>query len=455
MRTLEWIFSLSFVPALLLPFISHTRRQSWLKLLALLPVVVGGIHIFVEGWRIQMIPMYFLAAITLLRYLRTDWRKDNSERRQGTWGRVVMALALVFCIIFAHWLLPVVTLPAPTGPYSVGIVDRELKDEKRGRRLMVSVWYPAAQNGSPAPLTHYPDQVATGLGKLTGLPGFPFQHLRYFKLSASNGVPVRSADSPFPTLVFSHGMVGVRLQNSSSLQELASWGYVVVAIDHTDAAAVTVFPDGETHVYNLERFGITAADGEPNHEMMNEKVFPVWVADQRFVYDMLEKWASDDPLLAGRIDLSRIGSFGHSFGGATALEVCRSDARCRAAANMDGGLYGRIVKEPAVRPLLLMTSAQSRHLDYAVAKWKSLLANAQAPAYWLEVPNSSHLSFTITQLLCPLIVPKGYDPRAGLRITDKYLRTYFDMYLRGIKTTPLVATSGEQDVYWWPESRPE
>jgi hypothetical protein len=119
---------------------------------------------------------------------------------------------------------------------------------------------------------------------------------------------------------------------------------------------------------------------------------------------------------------------------------------------LDGGLYGKIVTEPAVRPMLLMISAQSHHLNYAVEKWKMLMANAQAPAYWMELPNSSHLSFTITQLLSPLLVPKGFDPRVGLRITDKYLRTFFDIHLRGIKTTPLVSTSGEQEVYWWPES---
>lgn len=455
MRTLEWIFSLSFIPSLLIPFLPQSWRQSWLKLLLLLPVVMGGVHLLVEGWRIQMIPMYLLAVIRLLSCLPVIWRKETAKRRRGVWGSAVMALALVFCITLAHWLLPVVTPPTPTGPYPVGIIDRELTDTDRGRRLMVSVWYPAAQTGLPAPLTQHPDQVATGLGKLAGLPGFPFQHLRYFKLAASNGVPVRVADAPFPTLVFSHGLVGLRLQNSSSLQELASWGYIVVAIDHTDAAAVTVFPDGATNFYNLERFGITAADREPGKNMMDEKVFPVWVADQRFVYDTLEKWATTDPLLAGKIDLTRIGSLGHSFGGATALEVCRIDARCRAAVNMDGGLYGKIVKEPAVRPLLLMTSAHSHQLDYAVEKWKSLLAHAQAPAYWLELPNSSHLSFTITQLLSPLLVPKGYDPRAGLRITDKYLRTFFDIYLRGVKTTPLVPTSGEREVYWWPESKPE
>jgi dienelactone hydrolase len=329
----------------------------------------------------------------------------------------------------------------------VGIIDRELVDEVRGRRLMVSVWYPAAQGGTPAPLTHNPDEVMIALAKLTGLPAPLFQHLRYVTLAASEDVPALADSTPFPVLVFSHGMVGLRLQNSSTFQELASWGYVVVAIDHTDAAAVTVFPDGEARFYNLGRFGIPP-DIEPDATLITERVFPIWIADQRFVYDTLETWQAHDPLLAGKLDLTRIGSFGHSFGGATALEVCRVDLRCRAAVNMDGGLYGDSVALPAVRPLLLMSSADSSRYPDTLAKWAHMLTNATDAAYWLELPSSNHYSFTSLQLLSPLLVPQDFDPYAGLHIVDKYLRAFFDLHLRGVNTQPLGPASGETDVRW-------
>jgi predicted dienelactone hydrolase len=356
-------------------------------------------------------------------------------------------LTLILGSTVAGWILPVITLPEPTGPYRVGILDRELIDHARARRLMVSIWYPAASGGAPAPLTHHPDEVMIALANLTGLPAPLFQHLRYVTLAASEGVSVQATSTPIPVLVFSHGLVGLRLQNSSTLQELASWGYVVVAIDHTDAAAVTVFPDGETRYYNLERFGIPS-NVEPDKALVNARVFPVWVADQRFIYDTLETWEVHDPLLAGKLDLTRIGSFGHSFGGATALEVCRIDMRCRAAVNMDGGLYGDSVTLPAVRPLLLMSSADSNRYPSAIAKWTQLIANARTDAYWLELPNSTHLSFTFSQLLSPLLVPQGFDPRGGLHSVDKYLRGFFDRYLRDMPTQSLGPTSRDTDVRW-------
>lgn len=97
----------------------------------------------------------------------------------------------------------------------------------------------------------------------------------------------------------------------------------------------SVFPDGEARPFSLEQFGISSTDTDQMKMLITEKMFPVWVADERFVYDTLEQWAANDSLLAGKLDLARIGSFGHSFGGATALEVCRVELLYRAAANMD------------------------------------------------------------------------------------------------------------------------
>ncbi len=443
MRVFESLFFVSLIPLVLTPFISDAWRHRLLMVSASMSTLLGAIHLIVEGWRIQMVPMYILAMLMLAFRL--------VSRRRERLVSSVMALFLALSVMLAGWLLPVVTLPKPTGPYPVGITDREIVDGARGRRLMATIWYPAAQHGTPAPLTHHPHEVAAGLGKLAGLPGLPFQHLRYFRLAATEEVPALRDGAPFPVLVFSHGLVGLRLQNSSTLQDLASWGYVVVALDHTDAAAVTVFPDGDTRFYDLERFGIPS-NLEPDKTLMNEHVFPVWVADQRFVYDVLETWARNDPIFAGKLDVTRIGSFGHSFGGATALEVCRIDRRCRAAVNMDGGLYGAVVSEPAVRPLLLMSSAESNQYSGTIEEWRRMVENAGAGAYWLEVPGSNHFSFTITQLLSPVLAPKGFNPRAGLRVIDTYLRTFFDAYLRGVNPR-LESASGETKVRWLTEAR--
>jgi len=427
MRPLEWCLVLAFLPLILVAFGPPAWRRHW-RLLGVIPFLVMLLQIVLEGWRWQLVPLYLLAPIIPLMALITR------GRRAARWARlasgVVLAGILLGSAILAGWVLPVITLPAPTGPYAVGVMDREMVDTSRDRRLMATIWYPATEPGEPAPWTHYPDQLMAGLANLTGMPGMVFQHLRYIDVTASDGVSILDNGQPFPVLVFSHGMVGMRLQNASMLQDLASWGYVVVALDHTDAAAATTFPDGETRFYDPTRFGLPANE-PPSANAVETNVFPVWVEDQQFAFDTLETWQESDPLFAGKLDLAHLGAFGHSFGGATSLEVCRIDDRCQAAADLDGGLYGGMVAHPASRPMLLVSSASSGNDHEARAKWRDAIERAQGPALWLELPGSSHLSFTDSEMLSPLLPPPGFDPRSGLAKVDHDLRTFFDTYVRG------------------------
>jgi predicted dienelactone hydrolase len=431
MRPLEWCLVLAFLPLILLAFGPPAWRRYW-RPLSVVPALVALLQVVLAGSRWQLAPLYLLAAVLPAIALLA---RDHQPARWLRWGSGVAVAGMVAGSVFAAgYALPVITLPPPTGPYAVGVMDRELVDTTRDRRLMATVWYPAAATGDPAPLTHYPDQLMAGMANLTGLPGIVFQHLRYIDVTAGDNAPLMDSAEPFPVLVFSHGMVGTRLQNASMLQDLASWGYVVLALDHTDAAAVTTFPDGETRFYDPTRFGLPSAEA-PDAGTVETNMLPVWVADQQFAFDTLEDWQENDLLFAGTLDLDHLGAFGHSFGGATSLEVCRIDERCRAAADLDGGLYGAMRHEPTVRPALLMTSAGSATDPKAMAGWGGLLAQADAPALWLELPGSSHLSFTDMELLSPLLPPPGFDPRAGLAQVTHDLRVFFDTYLRE-KATP-------------------
>ena len=92
---------------------------------------------------------------------------------------------------------------------------------------------------------------------------------------------------------------------------------------------------------------------------------------------------------------------------------------------------GGMLEQPATRPMLLVSSASSGGDDVARAAWRQAVDRAQGPATWLELPGSSHLSFTDSELLSPLLPPPGFEPRAGLAKVDHDLRLFFDTYLRG------------------------
>lgn len=186
---------------------------------------------------------------------------------------------------------PPATIPLPGGPspaepgdHAVGRRTITLVDEARdGRELTVDIWYPADEGAAAAaPLSVY-----------SFIPGVEFTA----ELAAAD-VPVDDG-GPFPFVVYSHGSGGQRFVASDNAELLASHGFVVAAPDHT---------------------GNTAFDAFLGTEAPDEQIAADRPADTAFVItELLAESAATDTPLAGAIDPERIGIYGHSFGGYTAL----------------------------------------------------------------------------------------------------------------------------------------
>ncbi|HDH96462.1 MAG TPA: hypothetical protein ENF73_01890, partial [Proteobacteria bacterium] len=144
------------------------------------------------------------------------------------------------------------------GPFEVGNRTYIWVDESRWdpvtngpRTLMVEVWYPAAPEAADMPYdivkNFCPDwwdsYVRPTLEEEYGAP--PEELDNFDKPTGSHrDAPADYLHAPYPLLIFSHGFGGVRIQNFTMSEWLASWGFVVVAPDHTGNALVVCFPDG-------------------------------------------------------------------------------------------------------------------------------------------------------------------------------------------------------------------
>ncbi|HNB51586.1 MAG TPA: hypothetical protein PK530_06570, partial [Anaerolineales bacterium] len=295
------------------------------------PTLMLILHLLVEGYRWQMIPLYLftvgglLFAIGELRPTRV-----GSPVTRGIWRPLIGILILIVCVA-PPALFPIPHIHKPTGPFAVGTTTLHLTDPARTdpyapdpnalRELMVQIWYPADAPGtSHVPWMSNIEIVAPAISDWIEMPSFFLDHLKYATTDSYAEIPVSSAEAQFPVLLFSHGFGGFRAQNTYQMQELASHGYIVVAPEHTYASVITVFPDGRVAAHNPN----TLPDGVPEaeYDLAAQRLLEQWTADLQFVLDTLKLMDEMDPILRGKLDLDRVGVLGHSTGGGATVQVC-------------------------------------------------------------------------------------------------------------------------------------
>ena len=146
-------------------------------------------------------------------------------------------------------------LPAGSGPYSVGVmeVDVPCVSTKAGI-VPVVIYYPCEADSGKEDMVWMPAETAKGLGE-SQLADVFGESLGAFLMGvfaplATGRCKVRALrmGKPFlpengraqwPTAVFSHGLTAWRHVNSSFCVEVASFGAVVLAVEHCDGSAAS------------------------------------------------------------------------------------------------------------------------------------------------------------------------------------------------------------------------
>ncbi|MGW0002986.1 alpha/beta hydrolase family protein [Nocardia grenadensis] len=335
-------------------------------------------------------------------------------------------------------------LPAPTGPYSVGVTEVHLVDSGRAdpwhpdqrRELMVQIWYPAAvDRGAPAApwmpsggrqaQNAYLDELGVPEGSWILAPSHSHQD-----------APALTGHGRFPILLNSPGMTDTTGWSTAQAEDLAGHGYAVVAINHTHEAFSVHFPDG--------RETVTEVALDSPQEVLRDLLLPTRVADTRFVLDRLAEAAGGPdsqqvlpPALAARLDLSKVGMFGHSLGGSTTAQAIHDDPRLRAGANLDGPILGSVASDGLDRPLLMLASGNYPWSDDP--GWQPGWPNNTGLKIPLRMEGTEHMSFCDQQAILPQLAAAGLlpadtvtrtvggiDPDRSIDLQRDYLRAYFD-----------------------------
>lgn len=377
---------------------------------------------------------------------------------------LILIIITVSCVAFVEIRRhQVLVLPAPTGPHAIGRMEYDWTDQLRAdlfaphagtkREFVVWAWYSAVRVQGAEGAPYLPQKWGQLSDQQHGFLGQQFiQSSDSIQTHSIDRAPLSREAARYPVLIFEPGLGNIPTQYTTLIEYLASHGYIIFAITPTYSSDVVVFPDGRV----VKATPAGKLDTNENPQTAANQLVGVWSQDVLFVMNQLDRLNTvPGNMFSGHLDLARLGVFGHSFGGATAAQVCHLDARCKAGIDLDGNLAGDVVQTGLSRPFMVIQHDMGSCSDSDCRSFQHdihaiLRTVPRGASYHMSIKGTEHFNFSdyavhsVTLGLRALGLLGSIDGQRGLRITRAYVRAFFDTYLNN---TPSPLLRGKARAY--------
>ncbi|MBP1905716.1 putative dienelactone hydrolase [Paenibacillus turicensis] len=452
MKLIEYILLCTTILGWILVLWSGSQlRPLRARIIVAILLVTLLLHIFIENWRLAMIPVY-LFSISLMIYSLFKKSKLTScppKRIKTILLSFLSLLAGMLCWGIAS-ALPLFQFTKPSGPYSVGVMDYTLTDPDRKfangahRQLNVRIWYPASDEGTIS-ATYIPQAdlwakvIRQEYGVFWSLLLNSYRHLELPAQYAAPFYKKSGSLDKLPVVFYLHGnQLGAGFTSTFQALELASQGYIVIALEHPGTAFLSVF-DEKSYITFTQAFkGLP--DNFNAHNTASLSIIREMQADVQFVLDYLQHIEDNEPNspFSRVMDFNRIALIGHSFGGAAAAHILTNTSFAKVAINLDGYLYGeypdKALEETQLKPLLILNGGlEIKGLEETMTglEKERIIRHRLLGKEGLEVtlPEAGHLSFTDIPLYSPLLKPLAPDIREQHRLINEHTLKFLEQHL--------------------------
>ncbi|CAG9982809.1 unnamed protein product [Clonostachys byssicola] len=333
-------------------------------------------------------------------------------------------------------------IPEPPGPYNVGVrrlvinfdnPDDPVSPNNISTEYLATIYYPTEDSPS-APATYIEPELAQ---MYADVYKFNISHLT----STNHWNASYLSKCAGPSLVFAPGGWGPSTDGFVILlSDLASRGYVVAALDHPYEQPFLRFPNGT----GLVGLPITTPSSQPLIDLLH-------AVRVREMLHFVRNWPKLVTELGAPFRKTRIGAFGHSFGGSSALSAGIESDAIVATLNQDGTIWGRAAHNDssadAGKPTMLLTvqghnNDQDKSFQNYTSNqsgwWRVISVNGTVHADWTDATFWKRWGTTR---------PMGtIDGRRMADIRGTYVSAFFGEHIGG-QESPLLDKNSEE----WPE----
>jgi dienelactone hydrolase len=306
-----------------------------------------------------------------------------------------------------------VGLLRPSGLFGTGTITAELTDPDRpahlatsrmGRSLRVQVWYPASATPGAAPL------VWNALRRNAATP-LPLRALLALIRTRTTAIPQAKilAGPSLPLVVYNHGMVSFADENTSLMEDLASHGYIVLAIEHAEQMQELQALNRSRSSEQRRQDAVLVRQLRQVSRDERSRLAPEYYRASPVSCQIVIERAHDTAFVLRRVkevmgalpgissdsvDPEHAHLIGYSIGGAVSMEVARNNTAALSVVSIDGGLQGSLRGQPIRTPVLMLYSEANEGINDEL-----LPPHAEK----LTLPGTTHLSFHDVSLLLPFL----------------------------------------------------
>lgn len=346
------------------------------------------------------------------------------------------------------------------GHYEVGCADIMVKGEQGDLGVFARIFYPSTRKGKDGDSTddkvedekvEYPiwrprQEYLDGLAQYREMS--PKKINFFFDwLIGERRIPAgwhaslytaKGEATKFPVLVFSHGISGNRLCYSTFCAALASYGYVVAAVEHRDrSSSWTYYLEIDPNTGNVVEKPVMMdkfPDGEQEFKARNKQLHKRAVECVRTLhvleelnlgqcggveYDsrggkIIHGHEFDWSQFKNRLDISKAGVMGHSFGGAAAVAAAAFSTDFQTSVVLDGWFYPieSSLYSKTTQPALLLNASKWQWSENVKRMRK--MDHTSSEKIMITIKDIVHQSFSDFAFLKPGYIGRRFNLQGDL-----------------------------------------